>query len=191
MVFKGKFDWEAVRAYAKGKTTRQIADHFGISFQHCMTYLKKHNIECVKRYDAMAYLKKFHNEIVELFNGGATERGVAIKYKVATATIRVYMRKNGISRQKKPVEIKQPVTQPNCWQKSDKNRLPPKPLKLKKLKVYPLPEAGQCKYPDDNFVLCTERITSGSYCAKHNEICYMATNKTQYPKEATLGTVKR
>jgi hypothetical protein len=188
---KSRFDWETVRAYAKGKTTRQIADHFGMSFEHCGAYLKKHSIPHEKRFDAMAYLKKFHNEIVELFNGGATERGVAIKYKVATATIRSYMRRNGIFRNKKPVEIKQPVTQPNCWQKSDKNKLPAKPLKLKKLKLYPLPEAGQCKYPDDDFNLCTERITKGSYCAKHYDMCHMATNKTQCPKEATLGTVKR
>ena len=100
MVFKGRFDWEEVRAFAKGKKIKQITEHFGMSFEHCSAYLRKHNIPYEKRFDAMAYLKKFHNEIVELFNGGATERGVAIKYKVATATIRVYMRRNGISRKK-------------------------------------------------------------------------------------------
>jgi hypothetical protein len=187
---KSRFDWEEVRAYAKGKKIKQIIEHFGMSFEHCGAYLKKHNIQYEKRFDAMAYLKKFHKEIVELFNGGATERSVAIKYKVATATIRSYMRRNGISRNKKPVQIKPPVTQPNCWQKSDKAKLPAKPLKLKKLKVYPLPEAGQCKYPDDDFNLCTERIASGSYCAKHNDICYMTTNKMNYPKEATSGTTR-
>jgi hypothetical protein len=186
MVFRGKFDWEAVRVYAKGKNAQQIADHFGIERKHCIVSLKKHNIQYNKRFDAMAYLKKFHNEIVELFNGGATERSVAIKYKVATATIRVYMRRNGISRNKKTVEIKPPVKQPNCWQKSDKAKLPAKPLKLKKLKVYPLPEFGMCKFYDDNFQLCTGRITQGSYCDKHNAICYMTTNKMNYPKEARL-----
>ncbi len=186
MVFKGRFDWEAVRVYAKGKKIKQITEHFGMSFEHCLNNLKKHNIPYEKRFDAMAYLRKFHNEIVELFNGGATERSVAIKYKVATATIRSYMRKNNISRQKKPVQIKPPVTQPNCWQKSDKAKLPATLLKLKKLKLYPLPEVGQCKFYDDDFKLCTERITSGSYCAKHYNMCHMATNKMNYPKEARL-----
>ncbi len=181
MPIKSRYDIEAIRKIAKGMTAHEIAERFNMSRVYCRALLRKHGIKYERSSNTLHQrLSVIHDDVVDALKN-ESENSVAQKFKCSASGLRYYMEKTGI-----PFRgvLKPPVKQPNCWQKSDKNRLPARPLIIRKLNVSPLPEAGMCRFYDDNMELCTHSIEIGSYCKKHYDVCHIPTKRAKPPRLA-------
>lgn len=175
---------------SKHKNPMAIAKELGISCQYVSKILKDNNIKPLSVYqDIKGCFGENMESIMERLKNGETMKEISLSFGFNECTLSVYMGRKGIKHpnppkpkpkippKPKPVKIKPPVKQPNCWQKSEKAKLPPIKVRVKKLRVYPLPETGQCKFYSDNMELCSNSIDKGSYCQEHNNLCYVGSKK--------------
>lgn len=167
---------ETVKELAtKGMTAVEIASEVGISVQGVYHLTRKYKLFPIKE-GAFYYFQKNHDAIMERLKREPM-RKISLDCGFAHSALRAYLIKMNL-------EIPSPRGKKNKnwtgslnWTEGEKTYLPPVKIRVKKLKVYLLPEAGQCKFYNDNMELCSNSIDNGSYCREHNQLCYMRGGK--------------
>ena len=162
---------ETVKGLAtKGMTAVEIASELGISVQGVYHLTRKYKLFPIKE-GAFYYFQNNHDRIMERLKKENMSH-ISVSCGFARSALRAYLIKMNLEVPNPRGKKDKNWTGSLNWTEGKKTHLPPIKVNVKKLKVYPLPEAGQCKFYNDDMELCTNSIEKGSYCQEHNQICY-------------------